>query len=89
MSTAFRAALASYTKIYADNHAGDNIRMNNILPGFIKQPPGIGAFRSRIPMGRYGTVEEIAETAAFLLSPGSGYITGQNLRVDGGITRSV
>jgi NAD(P)-dependent dehydrogenase (short-subunit alcohol dehydrogenase family) len=40
-------------------------------------------------MGRYGSVEEIAKTASFLLSTGSGYITGQNLRVDGGITRSV
>ncbi len=89
VSTAFRAALASYTKIYADNHAGDNIRMNNILPGFINSLPESEAFKSRIPMGRYGTVEEIAETAAFLLSSGSGYITGQNLRVDGGITRSV
>ena len=40
-------------------------------------------------MERYGKVEEIAETVAFLLSDGAGYITGQNLRVDGGITRSV
>jgi NAD(P)-dependent dehydrogenase (short-subunit alcohol dehydrogenase family) len=46
-------------------------------------------FRDRIPMGRYGTVAEIAETAAFLLSDGAQYITGQNIRVDGGITRSV
>ena len=89
VSTPCRAALASFTKIYADNHAGDNIRMNNILPGFIDSLPEEESFKSRIPMGRYGTVEEIAETAAFLLSPGSGYITGQNLRVDGGITRSV
>ena len=81
--------MASFTKIYADNHAGDNIRMNNILPGFIDSLPEEESFKARIPMGRYGTVEEIAETAAFLLSPGSGYITGQNLRVDGGITRSV
>ena len=89
VSTPCRAALASFTKIYADNHANANIRMNNILPGFIDSLPEVESFKSRIPMGRYGTVEEIAETAAFLLSPGAGYITGQNLRVDGGITRSV
>ncbi len=39
-------------------------------------------------MKRYGTVAEIAKTAAFLLSEDAGYITGQNIRVDGGITRS-
>ena len=89
ISASLRAALASFTKIYADNHANNNIRMNNILPGFINSLPEVESFRTRIPMGRYGTVEEIAETAAFLLSSGSGYITGQNLRVDGGITRSV
>jgi NAD(P)-dependent dehydrogenase (short-subunit alcohol dehydrogenase family) len=40
-------------------------------------------------MKRYGTMDEIARTVAFLASDGAGYITGQNLRVDGGITRSV
>jgi NAD(P)-dependent dehydrogenase (short-subunit alcohol dehydrogenase family) len=40
-------------------------------------------------MGRYGKTEEIAAVVAFLASEGSGYMTGQNLRVDGGITRAV
>jgi len=40
-------------------------------------------------MQRYGTSEEIAATVAFLASEGAGYITGQNIRVDGGLTRSV
>ena len=40
-------------------------------------------------MRRYGTVREIARTVAFLLSEDAGYITGQNLRIDGGLTRSV
>jgi NAD(P)-dependent dehydrogenase (short-subunit alcohol dehydrogenase family) len=44
---------------------------------------------ARIPMGRQAGKEEIANTIAFLLSADTGYITGQNLRVDGGITRSV
>lgn len=89
VSTPVRAALAAFTKIYADKYARDNIRMNNILPGFIDSLPEVEMFKKRIPMERYGTVEEIAKTAGFLLSPDSGYITGQNLRVDGGITRSI
>jgi NAD(P)-dependent dehydrogenase (short-subunit alcohol dehydrogenase family) len=89
VSTPVRAALGSFCKIYADMYAKDNIRMNNLLPGFIDSLPEVEMFRKRIPMGRYGTVEEIAGTTAFLLSPDAGYITGQNIRVDGGITRSV
>ncbi len=88
-SGAFRASLATFTKLYADKYADRDIRMNNILPGFIDSLPEKAAFRARIPMGRYGTVEEVAATAAFLLSAEARYITGQNIRVDGGITRSV
>ena len=40
-------------------------------------------------MGRYARTAEIAKTALFLISEGGGYITGQNIRVDGGLTRSV
>ncbi|MHC5114011.1 MAG: SDR family oxidoreductase [Planctomycetota bacterium] len=88
-SSAMRAALASFTKLYADEYAAANIRMNNILPGFIDSLPERDGIAETIPMGRYGTMGEIAETAAFLLSDGARYMTGQNLRVDGGITRSV
>jgi len=42
-----------------------------------------------VPMGRYGTADEIAATIAFLLSDGAAYITGQNIRVDGGVTHSI
>ena len=64
--------------------------MNNVLPGFIDSLPEKEVFRARIPMGRYGnSLKEIASVVAFLASEGGGYITGQNLRVDGGITRSV
>lgn len=88
-SGVFRAGLAAYAKLFADKYAVHNVRMNNVLPGFIDSLPEKEEFRSRIPMGRYGKSAEIAGTISFLASPDAGYITGQNLRVDGGITRSV
>jgi len=88
-SAVFRAGLASFTKLFADEYAKHNVRMNNVLPGFIDSLPEKEQFRERIPMGRYGRMDEISETVAFLASSRAGYITGQNLRVDGGITRSV
>ncbi|MBL9046390.1 MAG: SDR family oxidoreductase [Tabrizicola sp.] len=84
-----RAGLAAFVKLYADQYAAKGIRINNLLPGFIDSLPEKDVFKQRIPMGRYGRVEEIAATAAFLVSEGAGYITGQNIRVDGGVTRSV
>jgi NAD(P)-dependent dehydrogenase (short-subunit alcohol dehydrogenase family) len=88
-SGVFRAGLAAYTKLFSDQYAADNVRMNNILPGFIDSLPEKEQFRARVPMGRYGKSAEIAATVSFLASEGAGYITGQNIRVDGGITRSV
>ena len=88
-SGVFRAGLAAYTKLYSDKYAAENIRMNNVLPGFIDSLPEKAEFKDRIPMKRYGKTDEISATIAFLASEGAGYITGQNIRVDGGITRSV
>lgn len=88
-SAVFRAGLASYTKLFADTYAVDNVRMNNVLPGWIDSLPGTEERRESVPMQRYGTTEEIAATIAFLASEGAGYITGQNIRVDGGLMRSV
>jgi NAD(P)-dependent dehydrogenase (short-subunit alcohol dehydrogenase family) len=88
-SAVFRAGLAAYTKLFADAYAADNVRMNNVLPGWIDSLPATEERRKSVPMGRYGRMEEIAATVAFLASDGAGYITGQNLRVDGGLMRSL
>jgi NAD(P)-dependent dehydrogenase (short-subunit alcohol dehydrogenase family) len=88
-SAVFRAGLASYAKIFATQHAADNVRMNNVLPGWIDSLPGTDERRDSVPMRRYGTSKEIAATISFLASEGAGYITGQNIRVDGGVTHSV
>jgi NAD(P)-dependent dehydrogenase (short-subunit alcohol dehydrogenase family) len=88
-SAVFRAGLAAFTKIFADTYAADNLRMNNVLPGWIDSLPATEERRRSVPMQRYGTVREIAATVAFLASEGAGYITGQNIRVDGGLTRAV
>ena len=88
-SAVFRAGLAAFTKIFADQYAADNVRMNNVLPGWIDSLPKTEERRAAVPMQRYGKSEEIAATVAFLASEGAAYITGQNLRVDGGLTHSV
>jgi NAD(P)-dependent dehydrogenase (short-subunit alcohol dehydrogenase family) len=88
-SAVARAGLAAYTKIFADTYAAHNVRMNNVLPGWIDSLPATEERRESVPMGRYGKMSEIAATVAFLLSDGAGYITGQNIRVDGGLMRSL
>jgi len=88
-SAVFRAGLASFTKIFADTYAADNVRMNNVLPGWIDSLPATEDRRQSVPMKRYGKSEEIAATVSFLASDGAGYITGQNIKVDGGLGRSV
>ena len=85
----FRAGLAAFTKLWADQYAADGLRMNNVMPGFIDSLPEKEERRARIPMGRYGSAGEVAELIAFLASERASYITGQNIRIDGGLTRSV
>ncbi|MBX3675146.1 MAG: SDR family oxidoreductase [Burkholderiales bacterium] len=88
-SAVARAGLAAFTKIFADQYAADGVRMNNVLPGWIDSLPATEERRQGVPMKRYGRSEEVAATIAFLASEGAAYITGQNIRVDGGLTRSV
>lgn len=88
-SAVARAGLAAYTKLFADEYAASNVRMNNVLPGWIDSLPATEERRAGVPMQRYGTSEEIAATILFLVSDGAAYITGQNLRVDGGLMRSI
>lgn len=88
-SSVCRAGLASFTKLFSDKYARLNIRMNNLLPGFFDSLPEHVERLNRIPMGRYGKVEEFASMVAYLSSEKASYITGQNIRIDGGLTRSV
>ncbi|WP_068240280.1 SDR family oxidoreductase [Tritonibacter horizontis] len=88
-SGVFRAGLAAFTKLYSDQYAPNNIRMNNVLPGFIDSLPETEDRKARIPMGRYGSTSEISSLISWLASEDGGYMTGQNLRIDGGLTRAV
>ncbi|GKS76318.1 SDR family oxidoreductase [Acidovorax sp. SUPP950] len=87
-SSVMRAGLASFTRIFVDSFSADNVRMNNVLPGWIDSLPVWEERRTAVPLQRYGTVEEVAATVAFLASDGAAYITGQSLRVDGGLMRA-
>ncbi|ATG44749.1 SDR family oxidoreductase [Phaeobacter sp. BS52] len=88
-SGVFRAGLAAFTKLYSDQYAPENIRMNNVLPGFIDSLPETEDRKARIPMGRYGSASEVSSLISWLASDEGGYMTGQNLRIDGGLTRAV
>lgn len=89
VSSVIRAGLGSFTTLFAHEHAADGIRMNCVLPGFVDSYPESEDNRAAIPAGRYARTSEIAGVVAFLAGPDSTYVTGQNLRVDGGLTHSV
>jgi NAD(P)-dependent dehydrogenase (short-subunit alcohol dehydrogenase family) len=88
-SAVARAGLTAFTKLFTDEHAVQQVRMNNVLRGWIDSLPAQEQRRQSVPMQRYGTSEEVAATIAFLASDAAAYITGQSLRIDGGLMRSL
>jgi NAD(P)-dependent dehydrogenase (short-subunit alcohol dehydrogenase family) len=89
ISSTFRAALSAFTKLYADRYAKAGIRMNCILAGFADSHEVPDPIRQRIPVGRAATPREIGRLVVYLASPDSAYLTGQSIRIDGGLTRSL
>lgn len=94
---ASKGAVTSMTRAIAVDYAKDGIRVNAICPGTartgmtkeaLEDENMSNAYLAPIPMGRFGTAEDIAKAALFLASDQSSYITGQSLSVDGGWTMS-
>ena len=91
--TAAKGAIMALTKALAVELAPQGITVNAVAPGAIDTPlnreaytPAVrGAYAERIPLGRIGTAEEVADAAVFLASDASRYVTGQQLVVDGGL----
>ena len=79
VSSALRAALASFTKLYADQYAASGIRMNSVLPGWVDTYGVRAHILEKIPMKRAGDPREIARAVAFLVSEESSYVTGETL----------
>ena len=89
VSSTYRAGIGAFTRLYADRYGPDGIRMNCLMPGLIDSLSHDPARAGGVPLRRIGKADEVARTAAFLLSDDAGYITGQSIRIDGGATRHV
>jgi len=90
--SASKAGIIGLTKTIAKEYAGRGITVNAVAPGFIETamtedlPDNVKDEMKRlIPLGRFGTVDDVTNAVIFLASPGSGYITGQVIHVNGGM----
>ena len=91
---ASKAGLLGLTKSLAKELGSRNITVNAVAPGFVPDTgmtgdlaeEAIEGLTAQIPLGRFGSVEDVAHAVAFLASDGSAYVTGQVLAVDGGMT---
>ena len=98
---AMKAALVTYGKQLSQTWAAKRIRVNMVSPGPISYPGGnwegvkammpdlYAGILAQIPLGRFGSPEDVARAVAFLASPAASYITGTNVIVDGGFTKRV
>jgi 3-oxoacyl-[acyl-carrier protein] reductase len=89
---AAKAGLIGFTRSLARELAARNVTVNAVAPGFIETDmtralpePTPSAYQAQIPLGRFGTVEDVANTVIFLAGSQSGYLTGQTLHVNGGM----
>lgn len=89
---ASKAGLIGFTKSYAKELASRNVRCNAICPGFIStemtaslDEKAKDAYLNSIPLKRFGEGTEVAEVVCFLLSKASSYITGETIKIDGGL----
>ena len=90
-----KAGLEAQVRTFAANLAPSGITVNAVVPGFVEKEPGTPSsmtpdqwqeVSAGIPMNRIGRREEVAALAHFLLSADAGYITGQSIHVNGGLT---
>ena len=93
---AAKAGVEALTRVAAVEGADNSIRVNSVAPGVIDTdilktvPPHLlEVLKSRIPLKRPGQIGEVANLIVFLLSPESGFITGQNIIIDGGFTKGL
>lgn len=90
--SASKAGIVGLTKTVAKEYASRGITVNAVAPGFISTamtdalPEGVKEeMKKAVPLGRFGTVQDVASAVLFLASPEAGYVTGQVLHVNGGM----
>lgn len=85
-----KAGIINFTQYLTSYYRGSNVRFNCVSPGGIEKDQGLEfkrLYSQRVPMDRMAKDSEIAEVIAFLLSGGCSYLNGENIFVDGGLTK--